>query len=235
MEKKENKEKFSPPEPSTGDAAYLVAKAVLSPLMGATELLERFISPPFQRRQREWMENIATALRTLEENKGIKIEELRTNDLFITVVTQASRIAIGNHQKEKLEALKNIVINSASSKENEDIQIVFIRFIDELTPSHIFLLKFFIDEEARLEKIKSYAEIYELLGSKKTNIASQDEIRMFIGDLSARGLIRISQDIDEDKDIYQASSLLLEDTNDNLPRIIISDVAKRFIRFISAL
>lgn len=235
MKKKESKEKFSPPERSTGDTTYLVAKAFLSPIMGATELLERFISPPLQKRTEKWMEDIAEALRSLEQNRGINIETLQNNDLFITVVIQATRVATGNHQKQKLEALKNAIINSASSRENEDVQIVFIRFIDELTPSHVFLLNFLIDEEKGLEKIRSYADVYELLESKKSAIISKDEIRMFIGDLSARGLIRISQDIEEDKDIYQVDALSLESTNEDLPRIIIPFVAKRFIRFISAL
>ncbi len=235
MKKQESKEKFSPPKPSTGDTAYLVVKAILSPIAGAPELFERFFSSPLQKRKEEWMKVVAGALRNLEQSRGVKIEELQNNDLFITVVTQASRVAIGNHQREKLEALKNVIINSGSSHENEDVQIIFVRFIDELTPSHLFLLKFFIDEEKRLEKIKSYIGIYGLLDSKVSNTVSKDEIRMFIGDLSNRGLIRVSQDIEEDEDIYQASSLLSEDTNDDLPRIIISDVAKRFVRFISAL
>ena len=228
-------EKFSPPKRSTGDTAYLVVKASLSPFFGATELLERFISPPLQRRTEKWMEDIAEALRALEQNIGIKIEALQNNDLFITVVTQATRVAIGNHQREKLEALKNVIVNSASSHENEDIQIIFIRFIDELTPSHLFLLKFFIDEEERLGKIKSYAEVFDMVVSGKINIASKDDLRMLVGDLSTRGVLRVSRDIEDDENIYQAGPLLLESTNDNLPRIIISDVAQKFIRFISAL
>jgi len=128
-----------------------------------------------------------------------------------------------------------VIVNSASSHENEDIQIIFIRFIDELTPSHLFLLKFFIDEEERLGKIKSYAEVFDMVVSGKINIASKDDLRMLVGDLSTRGLLRVSRDIEDDENIYQAGPLLLESTNDNLPRIIISDVAQKFIRFISAL
>jgi hypothetical protein len=56
---------------------------------------------------------------------------------------------------------------------------------------------------------------------------------MILGDLNTRGLIWISQDINDFEDIYQASTLLLEETNDDLPRIIITDVAKKFLKFIS--
>lgn len=228
-------EKFSPPKHSTGDTAYLVVKAILSPIAGATELLERLISPPYQRRTDEWMKVIAEVLRNLEQNKGIKMEELQNNDLFITVVTQASRIAIGNHQREKLESLKNAIISSASLHEKEDIQLVFIRYVDELTPSHLYLLRLFINEEERLGKIKSYREALEMVADANIDIASKDDLRMLVGDLSTRGLIRVSRDIEDDEDIYHANSILTEDTNDDLPRIIVSEVARKFIRFISAL
>jgi hypothetical protein len=229
------KEKLFPPVHSTGDTAHLLVKAVLSPIIGAPELFERFISPPLQKRTNEWMKEVAEALMGLQQDRGINIEALQNNGLFTTVVIQATRVAVANHQKEKLNALKNTIINSASSSEAEDVQITFIRFIDELTPSHISLLKFFIDEEKGLETIKSYMEIYELFNDKKSASISKDELRMFIGDLNTRGLLRVSPDIEDDSDIYQASSLLLEETNDNLPRIIVSHVAKRFIRFISTL
>lgn len=229
------KDKFSPPEHSTGDTAFLVGKAILSPILGATELLERFISPPLQRRTEKWMEVVAEALRVLEQGGGIKLEELQNNDLFITVVAQASRVAVGNHQREKLEALKNAIVSSASLHEKEDIQLIFIRYIDELTPSHLYLLRFLIKEEVKLEKIKSYAEVVDIVGDGNIEISSKDDLRMLIGDLSTRGLLRVSQDIEDDENIYRADSLLAESTNDNLPRIIVSEVARKFIKFISAL
>jgi hypothetical protein len=56
---------------------------------------------------------------------------------------------------------------------------------------------------------------------------------MFVSDLNNRGLVRISQDIGDFDDIYEASSMLREETNDSLPRILITNVAKDFIRYIS--
>lgn len=228
-------DKFTPPKHSTEDTAYLVGKAILSPISGATELLERFISPPLQRRTEKWMEVVAEALRNLESDNGVKLQQLQNNDLFVTVVTQASRVAIGNHQKEKLEALKNAIISSASLHEKEDIQLIFIRYIDELTPSHLYLLRLIIKEVVKLEKIKSYAEVLDIVADGGIEISSEDDLRMLLSDLSTRGLLRISQDIEDDKNIYHADSLLVESTNDDLPRIIISEVARKFINFISAL
>ena len=230
-----DQEKFSPPKYSSGDTGYLVVKALLSPIIGATELLERFISPPLQKRTEEWMRVVADTLRMLEKSKGIKIEELQKNEAFITVVIQASRVALGNHQKEKLVSLNNAIANSALIHEREDLQLIFIRYIDELTPSHLYLLRSFIKTEERLIKIKSYQGIFDLAREENLKDLSNDDLRLLLGDLSNRGLLRISNDIEEDVDIYHADSLLLESTDDSLSRIIVPEVARKFIKFISTI
>ncbi len=234
MKKIEQKQKLDPPKQTTGDTAYLVTKAIISPIPGATELLERFITPPLQKRTEKWMEDVAEVLRMLEQNQGVKLNDLQDNELFITIVAQATTIAIRTHQKEKLIALKNVILNSASSpKTEEDLQLTFIRFVDELTPSHLYLLRSFINNEAEIKLLKSYPSIYQLASTNTPNFPSRDQFKMLLGDLSVRGLVHVSQDIDDFEDIYQASSLLLEETNDDLPRLIVTDIAKMFIVFIS--
>ena len=78
--------------------------------------------------------------------------------MFITTILQASQAAIRNHQEEKLEALRNAVLNSAlPGAPAEDLQFMFVRYIDELTPWHLSVLKFFDDplgwSQKRREKI----------------------------------------------------------------------------------
>ncbi|MBI2330933.1 MAG: hypothetical protein HYU84_01930 [Chloroflexi bacterium] len=181
----------------------------------------------------KWREEIVHGLRYLEENRGIKLDELQDNDLFISIVSQATTIAIRTHQKEKLEALKSAIVNSVtSSKMEEDFQLTFIRFIDELSPSHLNLLKFFINNEEEIKFLKSYPAIYQLISRNNTSI-SKNQFKLLIGDLNIRGLIHISIDIEDFEEIYQASSILWDETNDELPRLIVTDIAKKFIHFIS--
>ena len=94
----------------TGDKGYLLANAVLSIVPGAAELFQYFISPPLEKRREQWMKNIGNALQKLENDQGIKLEDLQSNELFITILTQASNSAIRAHQKEKLENLFNSVL-----------------------------------------------------------------------------------------------------------------------------
>jgi hypothetical protein len=234
MKNKKIVDKYKPPESDSKDTVHLVAKAVLSFVPGASDLFEYFVAPPMQKRLEKWQQEISQALLYLEENQGVKLEELQSNEQFITIVAQATTIAIRTHQKEKLVALKNVIVNSASSpKTEEDLQLIFIRFVDELTPSHLYLLRFFINNEDKIKFLKSYPSIYQLVSENISDTPSKDRFKMLIGDLSVRGLIHVSQDIDDFEEIYQASSILLEETNDDLPRLIITDIAKEFIDFIS--
>jgi len=236
MKKKPDKSisKYEPPKADTGDTLHLGAKGILSVLPAASELLDYFVKPPMEKRLEKWREDIAQALRDLEKNQGIKLENLQGNERFTTIIVQATAVAMRNHQKEKLAALKNAVMNSALGSDlTEDLELIFVRFVEELTPTHLYLLKFLADNEGKLNALKSYPEIYQLFLSEIKNSTTQDEFKMLVSDLATRGLIWISQDIDDFEGIYQASSLLLEETQDDLPRIIITEVAKKFLMFIS--
>lgn len=226
--------KYQPPKPTTGDTAHQVSTAILSTIPAASELFEHFVAPPLQRRLDAWREDVAEALRKLESGKGIDLTKLQSDEHFISIVMQATTIAMRNHQEEKLRALKNAIINSAiPSEAKEDLYLIFVRFIDELTPIHVKLLSFLVQEEVVLQDLKSYPQLYDAFDKKNPHALSHDEFKMICGDLEVRGLVRISQDIDDFEDIYQASSLLLVETRDDLPRIIVTDVAKEFLWFIA--
>jgi hypothetical protein len=226
--------KYQPPKPTTGDTAHLVSKAILSTIPAASELFEHFLAPPLQRRLVAWRENVAEALRQLESRQGIDLTKLQSDEYFISIVMQATTIAMRNHQAEKLTALQNAIVNSAiPSRSKEDLHLVFVRFIDELTPIHVKLLSFLVQEEMVLRDLKSYPQLYDAFDKKHPHALPHDEFKMTCGDLEVRGLVRISQDIDDFADIYQASSLLLEQTRDDLPRIIVTDIAKEFLWFIA--
>ena len=240
--------KYIPPQPSTDDTAHLVATAILSTIPGAAELFEHFIMPPLEKRRELWMEKVSEALRNLEANYGFNLDHLQSNERFITIVVQATTIAVRNHQKEKIKALQNALINSATNPDiGDDLQLLFIRYIEELTPSHLKMLSFYIEHLAELPMLKSYPDLYKRFSFWKTlnsipstppaewspDKTSQDEFRMFCQDLSARGLIRISPDIDDFEDIYQADLWLRESTNQSLPRVIVTDIAIQFMEFIT--
>ena len=106
---------YSLPEPTKGDAAIARAGLGAIPVGGAAaiELLNAIVTPPLERRRQEWMERIGNALKRLEEEKGIILEKLQNNDAFVDIALQASQTALRTSQEEKLDALKNAVLNSS--------------------------------------------------------------------------------------------------------------------------
>lgn len=140
-------EKLEVPEKSKGDAAHTITKAGLSaiPVLGgpAAELFQNVVQPPLEKRRDEWMAQVGEKLQELENN-GLNLDELQKNEQFISSVMYASQLALRTHQTEKLNALRNAVINVATGQAPEDaIQHMFLDFIDSLTELHLQILKVF--------------------------------------------------------------------------------------------
>ena len=139
------------PKASKADYAYAIVKAGISaiPIAGtpAAEILALVVTPPLERRRDKWIESIGEGLKELAQKvEGFKLEDLAKNEAFITIVTHASQAAVRNHQKEKLEALRNAVLNAALPNPLEqDLQLMFLAYVDILTTWHLMILKFLDD------------------------------------------------------------------------------------------
>ncbi|NGP89687.1 hypothetical protein [Fodinibius halophilus] len=103
--------------------------------------------PLYQKRREDWVKDIIIRLNKLENEGRIDLDELAENEEFNTLVIKATRLAEENHQKEKVEALKGIVINSSlellQDKEMFDWANHFLKIIETISPFHILLLKTF--------------------------------------------------------------------------------------------
>jgi hypothetical protein len=102
--------------------------------------------PPITQRINQLLMDIAFKLEELEIRGKLEIDELLNNEGFISTLLHAIQIAIRTHQKEKLEALKNAVLNSAlKTAPEDDYKTLFLSFIDNFTIAHVKILKFFYD------------------------------------------------------------------------------------------
>jgi hypothetical protein len=142
-----NDDKYAAPKRSAGDVTHALAKAGVSavPLVGgsAAELFQLVIQPPLEKRRAEWMERVAEGLKKLEE-RGLDIGSLKDNEEFVSAVMQASQVAMRTHREEKLQALRNAVLNVASGQAPEEaLQQMFLNFIDVFTEWHMRLLTLF--------------------------------------------------------------------------------------------
>lgn len=197
------------PKSNAGDVAHTLARAGLSavPIVGgpASELFSLVVVPSLEKRRDKWIESIAEALKTLEtEVEGFRIGNLCDNEIFISTMMQASQAAIRNHQKQKLEALRNAVLNAAlPNAPEEDLQLMFLNFVDSLTSWHLRVLKLFNDFEAKYPRNPSRGVRIEFVAKSKEktvitaqkafpDLANQQNFYdQVLKDLRIRGLLEV--------------------------------------------
>src|SRR5271157_2904116 len=140
----------APPKRSRGDVAHALAKAAISgiPAVGgsAADLFGLVRAPPIERRRDQWFEKLHERLKEVEQREGLKLEDLFTNEGFVSANLKAARIALSTHEEEKLEALRNAVLNVICDRSpDEETQAFFFQLIEPFTVTHIQVLRLFAD------------------------------------------------------------------------------------------
>ena len=194
-------------ELSTGDYAHASVRAALSTIPFVSgplvELFNLIIAPPLEKRRDKWLCEIYEQLKKLERDiDGFKIENLQKNENFISVLLSATQIAMRNHQEEKLEALRNIVINSVfdnTATAHENFQQIYLNIIDRYTPLHILILRFIENPESfiptyRGMKTNELPFAWDLRDAFKTTFPElhciDEYYEQIIRDLTSDGLIK---------------------------------------------
>jgi len=138
-----------PPDEELEDRAYQLVRAGAGLLPGAGELLDLVITPPLEKRKAAWMNDVAAALRRLEDAHRVSYEQLRDNPAFLDAVLTATQAALRTSQQIKREALRNAVLNTALGS-NLDVasQQIFLGMVDRFTELHLKILKLFHDPRA---------------------------------------------------------------------------------------
>lgn len=220
------------PKRSATDIVHLIARAGLSmiPVFGgaAKETFVAIVAPPIVKRQEEWMERIGKDLLELEEKvEGFDFEALVKNQTFITTVLYATTMAIRNHQEEKIEALRNAVLNAAlPSPPDEDLQLMFLNFVDSFTPNHMKILKFFDDPKTWAENNKINLTNFAAGSPSAILERAFPQLRKDFYDLVVKDL--------SDKGLMEGQSLHVMMTGPGAIASRTSQIGKRFLSFISS-
>ena len=132
------------------ETKHKMAKIISSLIPGGSgvyELLTAITQPLYEKRIEEWRADISMRLVKLEKAEKVSIKALSKNDEFVSLVTKASLDAIQFHQKEKLKALKAIIVNSALRIKTNDLnyeeQNMFLRIVERLDATQFIMLKLF--------------------------------------------------------------------------------------------
>lgn len=136
----------TPPSRSTGrEIVERVTEAALGsvPLVG-NALAVTFVTAfgwRLEERREKWFTQLAEGVEELRLRvDGLNLEDLADNDLFVDAVVNATRTVEHTHQAEKIDALRNAVLNSvAPDAPDADTQTIIMNLIDRFTPSHLRL------------------------------------------------------------------------------------------------
>jgi len=137
--------RLPPPEEGTADLVLRLMKAGISaiPVAGGPVVeLMSILGSPVERRRLDWLTSLAEDLSRLKKQVAdLTDQKLSENAAFVTAALQATQMAGRTHQNEKLEALRNAVLNvAAGSAPEDDIQAMFLDAVDSLTATHMQFL-----------------------------------------------------------------------------------------------
>ena len=127
-----------------GLSAAKVGGLVLPFLGSGITLFDLLTTPARSRRMSDWCEDLRQRLNDLSRKaKDLTPEKLADSDAFQSAFAQATTAALKTHQKEKLEALRNAVLNVAvGTSLSDDLQTLFINLVDGFTPQHLLALDY---------------------------------------------------------------------------------------------
>lgn len=117
-----------------------IAKIPVALIPTGSSVLDLVFTSPISKRKDAWAKELGEKVQWLLD-KGLSIEDLENNEKFIDVVFQATQIAIKTSNREKINALKNAVVNTVLNESfDASITQIFLNLIDELTPLHFNIL-----------------------------------------------------------------------------------------------
>jgi hypothetical protein len=137
-----------PSEPTLKDHRVALIKGGISslPFVGSAlaEEMGLLLITPLARRRDEWWADVARWLHEVEGRvDGFRIEDLGSNENFVSAMVQATQSATKTRRKEKLEALRNAVLNVALGHSPAgDLQAIFLNLVDSFTPVRLEVLRY---------------------------------------------------------------------------------------------
>jgi hypothetical protein len=225
-----------PPETSSDDVVHAMIKTALAlPPGGAiwADLFALLIRTPFQRRLENWMSVVEMQLRHLAARDKELFKRLPGDEEFASILLSATQAAARTHQREKIELLAAAVAHSAEGTDlSIDLQMLFIRFVDDLTPSHLRLLQYLATHASEVENVGSYADLLVMFSTATKLAPTRAQFRLFCNDLGSRVLVRFSEVIDDFDGIATADAIAMESSGHGT-RVLVTDLGDSFLAFVT--
>ncbi|MGD8113224.1 hypothetical protein [Vibrio sp. TRT 17S01] len=184
------------------DHAHSGVKAALNliPFAGGAlaSVFETVFSAPIDKRKEEWLILLASTVEEIcEKVEELTPETLSENETFISAYLQASNLALRTHQAEKIAALNSAVKNTVLLEDlDETLKMIFIRFIDDMTPLHFRVLHFLSNPNEYINKLMTdesatvTGDLQDVWNELYTDVSTNDPlVDLVISDLYNLGLL----------------------------------------------
>jgi len=179
---------------SITQTTMLAALTAIPVLSAVSEIIMGRLQFVNETRLNTWLNELAVDLEKVAQKQIIDVEELFNNPKFVEVVMRTMKSVAITTDTEKLRLLRNVIRNTAQTSEMEhDLRLILMSYIDDLTVSHVNLLKF-------LDAPKDYYERHQMpwpdqsMGGLNSIIKpaftqwTDDFISQLMKDLYAKGL-----------------------------------------------
>lgn len=184
------------------------------------------------RRQEFWMVQVSEAINALQKRSGLTVDQLMNNEAFTSFLLQATPIALRNHQKEKISTLKNALASVGNPEfSDEDLAFQFLRYIDELTVSHMTILRIISSKADAFKEVKSMEQAFEQLTQDNQADISPLLARTYLRDLDARGLVN-AIDLEDLTDFESKAVYIAAEQTDRHP-LQLTELGEKFLSFIA--
>lgn len=187
------------PEATIRDYARTIGDATVQaiPFVGGSVgvLLDTVLRPHYQKRLDAWLLDLGDVVRDLENRtEGFDVTALGQNELFVTAVIEASRIALGSHLETKVQLLKSALLNVAEGNLSDDfLALRYMRFIEELAPEHFRLLAYAVTPSSwHPNGVQTDAATPRALIDVSTVGLDYGIVDVLLADLTARGLVDVA-------------------------------------------
>lgn len=204
-----NEYKIEPPSENAEDLIQKLislGQKIIAPGANFIDLLGQFVTPQLERARREWEFQVRCALIDLNKRQEGILQRLYSDAEFQSLLRQAFAISWKTHKVEKYLALKSGLMNSAVNRTiSFDHKEMYFRLIDDLTNTHLVVLRFISEFRTEIKEVNSFDKFYSILskGTISAGVSAIDRsielstFRSIMKDLETRGLILVSTELTE--------------------------------------
>lgn len=223
-----------PREEAKSEIAVALVKGALQaiPIAGGllAEVVNLFVNPAEKRKER-WLMEVSSAIENVHKEVGLVPDVLQKDERFISLLYQATQIALRNHREEKIRALREALEATAKGDmPEEDTAFQFLRYVDELSVTHLRVLGTLNKHDGQFSHVKTLEQVLSQLERYLGGSIERAHFRSVIKDLESRSLI-LAVDVEDLPEFSTGQNILVGGSSAAKP-FGVTSLGRSFLKFI---